>query len=65
MDELRPTEDDHYQDYRFRSESHAIEQNPDTGELQLRVSVSMNTPDKWGGMFVADYRVLVRKDVVG
>jgi hypothetical protein len=64
MDELRPTEDDRYQDYRLRAESHAIERDYRTGERRLRVTVSMRTPDRWGGMFLADYTLRARRNVV-
>jgi hypothetical protein len=65
LDQLRPTDHDHYQAYGLAAESHAIERDFRTGEQRLRVTVTMHRPDKWGGMFLGDYNVQVRPEVIG
>ena len=65
LDQVRPTDHDHYQDYGLAAESHAIEPDFRTGERRLRVTVQMRRPDKWGGMFLRDYTVRVGQEALG
>lgn len=56
LDRTRPT-GPRYADYGVAGSSYAIEVDPADGRAKLRVTVTMATPDFWGGMFLRDYTV--------
>jgi hypothetical protein len=65
MDDLRQTPDDEYRDYGVRQHSAAIEADPRDGVRKLRVTVTMRpASDRWGGMFLGEYRLRARPPVI-
>ncbi len=57
LDGRRTTAGAMYSQYRVVGNSYRIERDPSDGVTKLRVTVEMDTPDKYGGMFLAEYRV--------
>jgi hypothetical protein len=41
-------------------DSATVGRDPDSNQFRLRVRVRMERPDRWGGMFLADYTVRTR-----
>lgn len=61
MDDRRPTPDDKYQEYGVRQHSFAILPDPRDDIRKLNVTVTMSPPsDRWGGMFLGEYRLQTR-----
>ncbi len=64
LDEARPSPA-RYDRHRVISERHRIVKVPNGGDRFLQVRVHMDRPnDRWGGMFLADYRVRVAPPAV-
>ena len=64
LDEARPSPA-RYDRHRVISERHRIIRAPGGGDRFLQVRVALDRPnDRWGGMFLADYRVRVAPPVV-
>ncbi|GLI28196.1 hypothetical protein ARHIZOSPH14_24380 [Agromyces rhizosphaerae] len=63
LDASRPTAAT-YERYGVVSDDHDIFTDPTDGRRKLRVHVHMNEPDRWGGMYLADFHVSVGPPVV-
>jgi hypothetical protein len=58
LDDIRQTSTDTYAFSGVATESAAVVRDPVDGRFKLRVSVRMERPEnRWGGMFLADYRI--------
>jgi hypothetical protein len=57
LDGARPTAALNYVRYGVLSADHAIVTDPALGRRQLRVRVRMDRADRWGGMYLAEYRI--------
>jgi len=65
MDDRRPTPDDEYRDYGVRQHSFAILPDPRDGIRKLHVTVTMSPPsDRWGGMFLREFRLETRPPAI-
>jgi hypothetical protein len=60
VDDARPTSDDLYEYYGKLQEGAEVVRDPRDGQYRLRIDLRMNTPDRWGGMFLADYTIETR-----
>ena len=60
VDDARPTANDRYEDYGKVEDSAIVVRDPRDNQFRLRVRVRMERPDRWGGMFLADYTIRSR-----
>ena len=58
LDDGRRTRENRYADYGVVGSGAKIVHDPATRRLSLKVTVTMKSPDAWGGMFLADYTVI-------
>jgi hypothetical protein len=64
LDGRRPTAGSTYARYRVAAAEHALTPRNSAGRRFLRVVVRMDEPDRWGGMFLAEYRIRTGPPVV-
>jgi hypothetical protein len=64
VDDRRPTADEDYESDGKIADSARLERDPRDGITRLRVDVRMAAPDRWGGMFLAEYTVQPREWIV-
>lgn len=64
LDDARSTPERAYARYGVLSAEHALTPRDAAGRRFLRVAVRMAEPDRWGGMFLAEYRIRVRSGLL-
>lgn len=64
LDDARPTASARYGRYGVVSAEAAIVVDPSVGRRRLRVQVRMVEPDRWGGMFLAEYHLRAGEQVL-